>query len=174
MRGYDLKIDDRTSLLADIRTKARQVHLRQPLDLIVIDYLQLIDTTATGQRARNENRAEEVAKISKSLKKLARELKVPVLALAQMNRDSEKRGNALPQLSDLGDSSGIEKDSDCVMFIYCNDEQAQRRDDNLPYDLSIIVKKHRNGRMGSVPLRFRPKLTKFQDTEVTQYAEADD
>ena len=160
----DLKIDDRTYLLADIRNKALQAHSKKPLDLIVVDYLQMIELNAGG-RSKNELRTEEIAKISRGLKKLARELHVPILALAQMNRESERRGNALPQLSDLGESSGIEKDSDAVMFIYCDEVEADNRDANLPYKLSIIVKKHRSGRMGAVSLKFRPRLTKFESAD---------
>jgi replicative DNA helicase len=163
----DLKIDDRTYLLADIRNKALQANSKKPLDLIVVDYLQMMKLTAGG-RSKNESRAEEIAELSRGLKKLARELHVPILALAQMNRESERRGNALPQLSDLGESSGIEKDSDAVMFIYCNELQVEAREANLPYELTIIVRKHRSGRMGTVPLKFRPRLTKFENANWEQ------
>jgi replicative DNA helicase len=165
----DLKIDDRTYLLADIRNKALQAHAKKPLDLIIVDYLQMMKISANG-RSKNESRAEEIAELSRGLKKLARELHVPILALAQMNRESERRGNSLPQLSDLGESSGIEKDSDAVMFIYCDELQVEKREANLPYELCIIVRKHRSGRMGTVPLKFRPRLTKFesQDWEAPQ------
>jgi replicative DNA helicase len=157
----NLKIDDRTYLLADIRNKALQANAKQPLDLIVVDYLQMVELLPGG-RGKNETRTEEIAKISRGLKKLARELNVPILAMAQMNRESERRGNALPQLSDLGESSGIEKDSDAVMFIYCEETEMHSREENKPYELNIIIRKHRSGRMGTVKLVFRPRLTKFE------------
>lgn len=165
MRGHDLKIDDRTYLLADIRTKARHIHMKKPLDLIVVDYLQLVDVNPSS-RGKNETRTEEVAKISKGLKKLARELQVPILALAQLNREGE--GQA-PQLKHLGESSGIEKDSDCVMLVYCDDVEMETREKNQPYDLNIIVRKHRQGRVGTAKVRFRPRITKFQDREQLTY-----
>lgn len=161
LRTHDLKIDDRTYLLADIRTKARHIHMKKPLDLIVVDYLQLIDVSPAS-RGRNETRAEEVAKISKGLKKLSRELQVPILALAQMTRSGE---GETPQLKHLGDSSGIEKDSDCVMFLYCDEIEMEAREQNKPYDLSIIVRKHRHGRVGTVKVHFRPRITKFESQE---------
>jgi replicative DNA helicase len=164
MSHFQMEIDDRIYLLADIRNKALQANSKKPLDLIVVDYLQMMKLTA-GPRSKNESRAEEIAELSRGLKKLARELHVPVLALAQMNRESERRGNALPQLSDLGESSGIEKDSDAVMFIYCDELQAEKREKNQPYELSIIVRKHRSGRMGTVQLKFRPRLTKFESAD---------
>jgi replicative DNA helicase len=155
----DMKLDDRSYLLSHIRTKSMQVHRKKPLDLIVVDYLQLLEASVEG-RSRNEARNEEVSKLSKGLKKLSRELKVPVLALAQLNRKSEE--SDLPQLSHLGESSSIEKDSDVVMFIHCDSTELEKRDRNEPYRLNIIVRKHRNGRIGQVPLMFRPRLTKFE------------
>lgn len=160
LKGLDLKLDDRSYLLSHIRSKAMQEHRRKPLDLIVVDYLQLIEASTEG-RGRNEMRSEEVSKLSKGLKKLARELKVPVLALAQLNRKSEE--SDAPQLSHLGESSSIEKDSDVVMFIHCDELEMEKRNNNEPYRLSIIVRKHRNGRIGKVDLMFRPRLTKFEN-----------
>jgi replicative DNA helicase len=172
MKRHNLQIADRTYLLSDICSQARQAHLRHPLDLIVVDYWQLVKIHVNG-RGKNEQRHEEVAKIGRELKQLARQLQVPILALAQMSRESERKGSA-PGMADLAESAGIEQNSDCVMLIYCRDEELARRENSLPYNLSIVVPKHRKGRLGVIDLRFRPKITKFQDTEVASYAEADD
>ena len=165
LRRLDLKIDDRTYLLSQVRSKATTTHMQKPLDLIVVDYLQLIDASVEG-RGRNELRTEEVGKLSKGLKRLARDLKVPVLALAQLNRKSEEYD--LPQLSHLGESSKIEQDSDVVMFIHCDESEIDKRNKSEPYRLNIIVRKHRNGRIGQIPLMFRPRLTKFE-TQAPEY-----
>lgn len=160
LRALDLKLDDRSYLLSHIRSKAMAEHRKKSLDLIVVDYLQLVEASVEG-RGRNEMRAEEVGKLSKGLKKLSRELKVPVLALAQLNRKSEE--SSVPQLSHLGESSSLEKDSDVVMFIHCDELELEKRNNNEPYRLSIIVPKHRNGRLGKIDLMFRPRLTKFEN-----------
>ncbi len=159
LKQLDLKLDDRTYLLSEICHKARKVHREKKLDLIVVDYLQLIDVTPEG-RSRNEMRNEEVGKLSKGLKRLARELKVPVLALAQLNRESEKA--ILPQLSHLGESGKLEQDADVVMFIHCDETELEKRNKSEQYRLQVIVRKHRNGRIGQVPLMFRPRLTRFE------------
>lgn len=160
LRQLDLKIDDRSYLLSHIRSKSMTEHRRKPLDLIVVDYMQLVEVSTEG-RGRYEMRYEEVGKLSKGLKKLSRELKVPILALAQSSRKGDE--SEVPQLSHLGESSHIEKDSDCVMFIYCDELEMEKRNNNEPYRLSIAVRKHRNGRLGKVDLMFRPRLTKFEN-----------
>lgn len=165
LRDLDLQIDDRTYLLADIRTKARREHARKPLQLIVVDYLQLIDVSPTG-REKHVARAEEVAKISKALKRLSRELKVPILALAQMNREIDRRGvEATPQLADLGESSGIEKDSDTVMFLHVDKDEDAKSEKSEPYEVQVIVKKNRKGKKGTARLRFIPAFTRFENSE---------
>ncbi len=158
----DMKIDDRTYTLSGIRAKARRVHMKKKLDLIVVDYLQMIDLESKN---KNQTRPEQVAMLSKGLKRLARELKVPVLALAQLNRESERAD--VPQLSHLGESSSIEKDSDVVMFLHCEPLEREKREQNSPYHINIIVRKHRNGARGTATLQFKPRLTKFQDVEVS-------
>jgi replicative DNA helicase len=165
LKQLDLKMDDRTYLLNEICHKARKAHREQKLDLIVVDYLQLIDSSPEG-RGRYEMRSEEVGKLTKGLKKLARELKVPVLALAQLNRESEKV--LMPQLSHLGESAKIEQDSDVVMFINCEEVELEKRNNSEPYRLQVLVRKQRNGRVGTVSLMFRPRLTKFE-TEAPEY-----
>ncbi len=139
-----------------LRTKCRRLHAEFGLDLIVVDYLQLM--TGGG---RNENRVQEVSYISRNLKVLARELNVPVLAAAQLSRAVEQRADKRPVLSDLRESGSLEQDADIVMFIYrpdYYDKETVRQ--NVA---EIIIAKHRNGPVGSVELVFRPKLAKFEN-----------
>ncbi len=157
----DLCIDDRTYTLSGIRSKARREHAKRPLKLIVIDYLQFIDGEASG-RAKNEMRYEEVGKLTKGLRRLARELKVPVLLLAQLNREVESRAEPEPHLSDLGESSKIEMDADTILFAYCDKTELERKEKSLPYKVCVKVAKQRNGRIGRMELWFRPRITKFQ------------
>jgi replicative DNA helicase len=139
-----------------LHTKCRRLHMEVGLDLIIVDYLQLM----TGD-VRIENRVQEVSYISRNLKSLARELKVPVLAAAQLSRAVESRRPPRPILSDLRESGSLEQDSDVVMFIYRPD---QYEDDTLKQNIAeIIVSKHRNGPVGSVELVFRQALAKFEN-----------
>ncbi len=139
-----------------LRTKCRRLHAEYGLDLIVVDYLQLMTSGA-----RNENRVQEVSYISRNLKVLARELNVPVLAAAQLSRAVEQRADKRPVLSDLRESGSLEQDADIVMFIYrpdYYDKETVRQ--NVA---EIIVAKHRNGPVGSIELVFRSKLAKFEN-----------
>ena len=139
-----------------LHTKCRRLHMEVGLDLIIVDYLQLM----TGD-VRIENRVQEVSYISRNLKALARELKVPVLAAAQLSRAVESRRPPRPILSDLRESGSLEQDSDIVMFIYRPD---QYEEDTLKQNIAeIIVAKHRNGPVGSVELVFRQALAKFEN-----------
>ncbi|MEE9508175.1 MAG: replicative DNA helicase [Anaerolineales bacterium] len=141
-----------------LRTKCRRLHMEFGLDLIIVDYLQLM----TGE-SRMENRVQEVSYISRNLKVLARELNVPVLAAAQLSRAVEQRADKRPILSDLRESGSLEQDSDIVLFIYRPD---QYEDDTLKENIAeIIVAKHRNGPVGSVELVFRKDLAKFENAE---------
>lgn len=133
----------------EIRTKARRIMQEYEIGLIVVDYLQLMRSRVT------EGRTQEVTEISQSLKNLARELKVPVLALSQLNRAVETRGgDKKPQLSDLRDSGSIEQDADVVMFLWRPDD-----DDRTQYKL--LISKHRNGATGDIDLFFKSEQTKF-------------
>ena len=150
-------IDDTPALtVMELRTKARRLEVEQDgLDLIVVDYLQLMQGST---QSREPNRVQEVSEISRGLKQLARELKVPVIALSQLSRGVEQRGSAEPRLSDLRESGSIEQDSDVVVFLYREGEQ------NMNADTEIIkakVAKHRNGPIGEVPLMFRKSNTRF-------------
>jgi replicative DNA helicase len=141
-----------------LRTKCRRLHMEFGLDLIVVDYLQLM----TGD-VRMENRVQEVSYISRNLKVLARELNVPVLAAAQLSRAVEQRADKRPVLSDLRESGSLEQDSDVVLFIYRPDQyEADTLKENIA---EIIVAKHRNGPVGSVELVFRRDLAKFENAE---------
>src|SRR5512140_604317 len=139
-----------------LRTKCRRLHLEHHLDLIILDYLQLM-----GGETRNENRVQEVSFISRNLKVLARELNVPVLAAAQLSRAVEQRTDKRPVLSDLRESGSLEQDSDIVMFIYRPDQYEK---DTVKQNVAeIIIAKHRNGPVGSVELVFRNALAKFEN-----------
>ncbi len=144
-----------------LRTKCRRLHMEYGLDLILVDYLQLM----TGD-TRVENRVQEVSYISRNLKVLARELNVPVLAAAQLSRAVEQRADKRPMLSDLRESGSLEQDSDVVMFIYRADQYEQ---DTLKQNIAeIMVAKHRNGPVGSVELVFRTNLAKFENAATRQ------
>ncbi|MBK9008526.1 MAG: replicative DNA helicase [Anaerolineae bacterium] len=139
-----------------LRTKCRRLHLEFGLDLIIIDYLQLM-----GGDTRTDNRVQEVSYISRNLKVLARELNVPVLAAAQLSRAVEQRSDKRPVLSDLRESGSLEQDADIVMFIYRPDQYEK---DTVKQNVAeIIVAKHRNGPVGSVELVFRGALAKFEN-----------
>ncbi len=144
----------------EIRTKARRLAAEYDLDLIIVDYLQLMQA---GDR-RVENRVQEISYISRSLKSLARELKVPVVALSQLSRAVEARQDKIPQLADLRESGSIEQDADVVMFIYR--DEMYNPDTERAHIADIIVAKHRNGPTARVSLRFEPSLTQFQDLDL--------
>jgi len=141
-----------------LRTKCRRLHMEFGLDLIIVDYLQLM----TGD-SRIDNRVQEVSYITRHLKVLARELNVPVLAAAQLSRAVEQRSDKHPVLSDLRESGSLEQDADVVLFIYRPD---QYESDTLRQNIAeIMVAKHRNGPVGSVELVFRKHLAKFENAE---------
>ncbi|HET9589285.1 MAG TPA: replicative DNA helicase [Anaerolineales bacterium] len=139
-----------------LRTKCRRLHMEFGLDLVIVDYLQLM-----GGDTRNDNRVQEVSYISRNLKILARELNVPVLAAAQLSRAVEQRSDKRPVLSDLRESGSLEQDADIVMFIYRPDQYEKETDKQNVAE--IIVAKHRNGPVGSVELIFRNALAKFEN-----------
>ncbi|PZC42180.1 MAG: replicative DNA helicase [Chloroflexi bacterium] len=153
----------------EIRGKARRLQAEKGLDLIIVDYMQLM----ANSNRRSDNRTQEMGEISRSLKGLARDLNVPVLALSQLSRASEHRPSHRPILSDLRESGSIEQDADVVAFIYREDhyttrEDWERREPSRPYPeniAEIIVAKHRNGPTGAVPLYFRKELVKFESLE---------
>ena len=142
--------------IVDIRAKARRLKgSRKGLSLIIVDYLQLMTSPAAR---RPDNRQQEVAEISRSLKLLAKELEIPVLALSQLNRNPEARADKRPLLSDLRESGSLEQDSDLVMFIHRDDADPAKKN-----QADLLIAKHRNGPTGSVPLYFEPSLTQFRN-----------
>ncbi len=154
--GLRLYLDDTPAVsIPQIRTKCRRLYREHNLDLVIIDYLQLMQAGI----GRSDNRVQEISAISRGLKELARELNVPVLAAAQLSRAVEQRQDKRPQLSDLRESGSIEQDSDIVMFIYRDDmynENSER-----PNQADILVAKHRNGPTGVITLYFRKEVTQF-------------
>lgn len=148
-----LYIDDTPALsILEMRTKARRLQVDTGVQILFVDYLQLA-------RSRGlENRVQEVSEISQGLKNLARELKIPVVALSQLSRAVEQRGTKRPQLADLRDSGSIEQDADVVMFMW-------REDDEDMENMSLDIAKHRNGPLRSIKLRFRGDRIKFYGVE---------
>jgi replicative DNA helicase len=153
-------IDDTPAISAlELRTKSRRLHAEHGLDLIIVDYLQLM---RGGNR--NENRQQEISFISRSIKSLARELNVPVLALSQLSRQVESRHDKRPLLSDLRESGSIEQDADVVLFIYR--DEVYNADSEFPNIAEIIVSKHRSGPTGIFSVYFKKHLAQFVDLEV--------
>ncbi len=152
-------IDDTASVtVSQVRAKCRRLKQTKQLALIVIDYLQLMQSSG-----RNDNRQQEISEISRSLKILAKELDVPVIALSQLSRATEGRSDKHPQLSDLRESGAIEQDADLVMFIYRDDYY--NKDSNEKGIAECIIAKHRNGETGTFKLGFKGEYAKFQNIE---------
>ena len=139
-----------------MRSKCRKLKMEKGLDLIIIDYLQLM-----GGDGKHASRQEAVAEISRSLKRLARELNVPIIALSQLNRKAEERDGHEPQLSDLRESGAIEQDADVVMFLYREDYYKKDIENRNLAKLKIA--KQRNGAVGIIDLVWLPQYTKFAD-----------
>src|SRR5579884_312757 len=148
---------------AELRRTARYWHRQFGIELLIVDYLQLLHATPPDGRPF-KNREQEVATISRALKALARELQIPVLALAQLSRAVESRANKVPQLSDLRESGSIEADSDVVLLL--SREEGQPGETALPGTAEVIVAKHRNGPVGSVRLFFEKAQARFRDTSL--------
>jgi len=150
-------IDDTPALTpADLRARCRRIAREHGLDLIIVDYLQLMQVPGT-----TENRATEISEISRSLKSMARELAVPVIALSQLNRSLEQRPNKRPLMSDLRESGAIEQDADVIVFIYRDEVYHEDTEDKGKAE--IIIAKQRNGPTGTVPLTFLGQYTRFEN-----------
>lgn len=155
--------------VVEMRGKARRLQTERGLDLVIVDYLQLM----TSGNTRNDNRVQEMGEFSRSLKGLARDLDIPVLACSQLSRAPEQRPSHRPILSDLRESGSIEQDADVVAFIYREDmytteEQWEKRSPSEPYPKNIaelIVSKHRNGPTGTIPLYFRSDVVRFESLD---------
>jgi replicative DNA helicase len=153
-----LYIDDSAGItIMELRSRARRLHAEYGIEILIIDYLQLM----VG--SRNENRVQEVSEISRNLKGLARELNIPVICLSQLSRAVESRTSHVPQLSDLRESGSIEQDADVVMFIYR--EEMYNPETEKKNLAEIHIAKHRNGPTGVVPLFFHAKTTRFANLE---------
>ena len=150
-------IDDTPGIsIVEMRSKARRLRAEHGLDLLIVDYLQLM----SGTGPRYENRTQEISQISRGLKALAKDLNVPVLAISQLNRAVESRkGDRRPQLSDLRESGSIEQDADLVLFIYREDEVNPTQENSGVAE--IIIGKQRNGPTGKLELAFIQQFTKF-------------
>jgi replicative DNA helicase len=152
-----------------LRLKSRQARAREGIEMIVLDYLQLMHGRG---RSDDSNRVQEVSAISRGLKSIARELKVPVIAISQLSRAPEARPDKRPILSDLRESGSIEQDADIVMFLYRDDYY--KKDSEKPGIAEIIVAKHRNGPTGTVDLLFRKELTRFENLDARRMAPRDE
>ena len=152
--------------MVEMRSKARRLSLEHSLDLLVVDYLQLVQGQGRGYAG---NRVQEISEISRSLKAMARDLNIALVACSQLSRLVENRPSHRPLLSDLRDSGSIEQDADVVMFIhredlYTTEEEWEQQRPGQPYPRNIadiIVAKHRNGPTGSIQLEFRDNLVRF-------------
>ena len=157
----NLFIDDTPGIsLFETRAKARRLKHEHGLDLVVIDYLQLMQ--GTHSRFSEQNRQQEISEISRSLKALAREIDVPILALSQLSRSVEMRAEKKPQLSDLRESGSLEQDADIVMFLY-RDEYYNRDDTDNQNIAELILAKNRNGPTTSIRLQFQKEIMRFGD-----------
>ncbi|CAN5751052.1 replicative DNA helicase [soil metagenome] len=152
-------IDDTPNISTmELRTKARRLQAESGLDMIIVDYLQLMQSTLNS---RDANRVQEVSEITRGLKGLARELQVPVVALSQLSRQAEMRESKEPRLSDLRESGSIEQDSDLVMFLWREKERGGEDEDPEGEVINLRLAKHRNGPTGETKLYFRKRQTRF-------------
>jgi replicative DNA helicase len=165
-----LYIDDTPSISTmELRTKARRLQAEAGLDLVIVDYLQLMQAATTN---RDSNRVQEVSEISRGLKALARELSVPVVALSQLSRQPEMRNENEPRLSDLRESGAIEQDADLVMFLYREKDKGGDDADTDGEVIHLKLAKHRNGPTGSIELWFKKSQTRFVSYAGERFANA--
>jgi replicative DNA helicase len=160
LQNYNLMFDDTgTSSVQELRSLCRKKKSEGKLDFVVIDYLQLLKSSS-----HYENRVQEVSEISRTLKQMAKELDVPVLALSQLSRTVDSRPDKHPVMSDLRESGSIEQDADIVMFIY-RDDYYKKDQSEKPNIADIEVAKNRSGMIGRLELIFKPECTNFIDME---------
>ena len=161
LENSNIYIDDTTTITpAEILSKCRRLKAQHGLDMVIIDYLQLMKAE---KQSKDGNRQQEVADLTRSIKLAARELGVPILLLSQLNRESEKRADKTPQLSDLRESGSIEQDADIVMFIadFADESAKDTNDDALDY--TLVIAKHRNGMRGNIPIKWKSEFTQFYE-----------
>ncbi len=159
LKKVNIYIDDASFVTsADIRTKARKMKMEKNIDMLIIDYLQLMH----GRVTNTQNRVQEVSEISRSLKILAKELNIPIIALSQLNRGVELRDDKRPVMADLRESGSIEQDADVIMFIYRDEVYNKNKEDNKG-KAELIIGKQRNGPQGTVHLQFEKEITTFRN-----------
>ena len=169
MADTPIFIDDTPGInVFELRAKCRRLKQNHQIEMIVIDYLQLMTGAPNSKKG---NREQEISSISRALKGLAKELNVPVIALSQLSRSVETRGGSKrPVLSDLRESGAIEQDADIVSFIYRPSYYEMEEDADVPQDLAeIIIAKHRNGSLDTVNLRFIPQFVRFENGNFSQF-----
>jgi len=167
MNSMRIFIDDSIgNSIAELKAKARRLKMEQGLDFLIIDYLQLM---SSGGSTSINNRVQEISEISRSLKALARDLHIPILALSQLSRAVESRPNKTPQLSDLRESGAIEQDADVVMMMYREDYYDEDTDRKGITD--VFIRKHRNGPIGHVELGFKKEQLTFVELEKQRRSE---
>ncbi len=148
--------------ISELKAKARRLKMEQGLDILIIDYLQLMSSSGSGSTYQ-QNRVQEISEISRSLKELARDLSVPIIALSQLSRAVEMRPSKIPQLSDLRESGAIEQDADVVLMMYREDYYEE--DSDRPGLTDIYIRKHRNGPIGRIELSFKKEQMRFVSVE---------
>lgn len=159
-------VDDTGALnMFELKAKARRMVNKHKVGLIIIDYLQLM----SGDGKRNSNREQEISQISRDLKKLAKALDVPIIALSQLSREIEKRSNPIPKLSDLRESGAIEQDADLVMFLYRPSEEDQKKDADLANTGNLSISKHRDGELGDIVFKVNDTIQVWKDIAGTSY-----
>lgn len=169
MSKANLFIDDSSaSSMAEFRTKARRLQMEHGLDLLIVDYLQLM---STGNSSYAGNRVQEISEISRTIKQVARELRVPIIALSQLSRAVEGRPDKQPQLSDLRESGSIEQDADVVLMMYRDDYYNEDSDRQGICD--IFIRKHRNGPTGRIELLFKKEQMRFYDIDKAHSQDVD-
>lgn len=162
LENSNIYVDDTTTITpSEILSKCRRLKAQNGLDMVIIDYLQLMKAEKAN---KDGSRQQEVADLTRSIKLAARELGVPILLLSQLNRESEKRTDKTPMLSDLRESGSIEQDADIVMFIAdIADENAEQNTNDDALDYSLVIAKHRNGARGSIPIKWKSEFTQFYE-----------
>ncbi len=162
LENTNIYIDDTTTITpAEILSKCRRLKAQSGLDMVIIDYLQLMKAE---KASKDGNRQQEVADLTRSIKLAARELGCPILLLSQLNRGVEQRADKTPQLSDLRESGSIEQDADIVMFISDRaDEGVQEDDTDDAIDYTLVIAKHRNGMRGNIPIKWKSEFTQFYE-----------
>ena len=163
LENANIYIDDTTTITpAEILSKCRRLKAQSGLDMVIIDYLQLMKAE---KASKDGNRQQEVADLTRSIKLAARELGCPILLLSQLNRGVEQRSDKTPQLSDLRESGSIEQDADIVMFISDRADESVKEDDDGDdaIDYTLVIAKHRNGMRGNIPIKWKSEFTQFYE-----------